>query len=179
MSEPLSILVVDDDAIFRNRIVEAFRNRGHWAEGLHEDETAEQLLARDPRVDLCFVDLRMPIHGLEWIPTLRRLLGKDGVLIVLTGYGSIATAVQAVRLGADDYLTKPADLDQLLAAYDRAQAGDDGETGSEYPVASLDRLEWEHIQRILRECEGNVTQAARKLGLHRQSLQRKLRSPPP
>ena len=90
---------------------------------------------------------------------------------MLTGYGSIATAIEALRRGATHYLTKPADADEILAAFDRGNA-----TGDAPPLQpmSLDRVEWEHINRVLVDCGGNLSEAARVLGLHRRSLQRKL-----
>ena len=94
-------------------------------------------------------------------------------IVVLTGYGSIATAVEAVRRGATHYLTKPADADEILAAFDAAARGADTAAASPQPM-SLDRVEWEHINRVLVECGGNISEAARVLGLHRRSLQRKL-----
>jgi len=178
VTDVLSILVLDDDSTFRRRLSGAFRARGHHVWEAEEDATPDSLPAFDSPLDLCVLDLRMPIPGLHWIPQVRQRLGTEGVLVVLTGYGSIATAVEAVRQGADDYLTKPADVDQLLAAYRRVTGRAPEREEEEYPVVSLDRLEWEHIQRILRDCDGNVTHAARRLGLHRQSLQRKLRNPP-
>ena len=95
--------------------------------------------------------------------------------MVLTGFGSIATAVEAVRRGAVDYLTKPADADEILRAFAPGAA----EGVEESPVPSLHRVEWEHIQRVLAECGGNVSRAARALGLHRRTLQRKLATRPP
>ena len=101
----------------------------------------------------------------------------EPVTLVLTGYGSGAPAVAALRAGASDYLAKPADADQLLGAYERARRG----VGQEAPpvaVPSLSRVEWEHIQRVLSDCDGNVTRAAALLGLHRRTLQRKLAKRP-
>ncbi|MBW2629723.1 MAG: response regulator, partial [Deltaproteobacteria bacterium] len=99
-------------------------------------------------------------------------------IVVLTGYGSIATALEAVRLGATHYLTKPADVDEVIAAFDRGEgqaAVEPPATGSEpLETPSLARVEWEHIQRVLTDCGGNITKAAEKLGIHRRSLQRKL-----
>ena len=95
-------------------------------------------------------------------------------IVVLTGYGSIPTAVEAVRRGAINYLTKPLDADQILAAFDK-----ESEPASVDGIPSLARVEWEHIQRILHDCDGNISLAARKLGLHRRSLQRKLSKLPP
>ena len=99
--------------------------------------------------------------------------------VVLTGYGSIATTLEAVRLGACWYLTKPADADQILEAFDRGQADPELPASEELSAPSLARTEWEHIQRVLADSRGNVSEAARRLGIHRRSLQRKLerRSP--
>jgi two-component system, response regulator RegA len=91
---------------------------------------------------------------------------------VLTGYGSIATAVESIKLGAASYLTKPADADQIIAAFNGTQPPNEVDT------PSLARVEWEHIQRVLQDCDGNVSQAARVLGIHRRSLQRKLAKDP-
>jgi two-component system response regulator RegA len=98
-------------------------------------------------------------------------------IVVLTGYGSIATAVESVKLGATGYLTKPVDADQILGAFD---GKDPSRTAgpAEYRVPSLARVEWEHIQRVLADCNGNLSQAARLLGIHRRSLQRKLSKDP-
>jgi two-component system response regulator RegA len=98
---------------------------------------------------------------------------------VLTGYGSIATALQAVRSGAADYRTKPADADQVLAALRGEPAAYDREADQPLNVPSLDRMEWEHLQRVLADCGGNISQAARLLGINRRSLQRKLARYPP
>ena len=98
-------------------------------------------------------------------------------VVVLTGYGSIATALEAMRLGATHYLTKPADVDEVIAAFDRgALAEEPDETVAEEPheTPTLARVEWEHIQRVLTDCDGNITKAAERLGIHRRSLQRKL-----
>jgi two-component system response regulator RegA len=101
-------------------------------------------------------------------------------VVVLTGYGSIATAVDAIKLGAVHYLTKPADADEVVAAFTRAAP----EAAAAAPVdeiaaPSLARAEWEHINRVLSDCGGNVSEAARRLGMHRRSLQRKLAKFPP
>ncbi|HEX8520771.1 MAG TPA: response regulator, partial [Tepidisphaeraceae bacterium] len=136
------------------------------------------VVAQEQRPQRAIVDLRMPgMTGLELIDALVKIDAAMQIL-VLTGYGSIATAVEAVRLGAIDYLSKPVDTEQILAAFDR-----DGETAglaavSETPP-SLARVEYEHIQRVLSECGGNISEAARRLGIHRRSLQRKLTKLPP
>ena len=177
MTEPApGILVVDDDEAFRLRLVRAFRDRGHQAEPAGDYESALSL-ACSFKPDRAVVDLRMPDKsGLEVVRELTELLPGIACL-VLTGYGSIATATEAIRLGALDYLTKPADADQILSAFERQ----DGDEVVEPPIEapSLERVEWEHIQRVLADTGGNVSQAARVLGIHRRSLQRKLARRPP
>ena len=116
--------------------------------------------------------------GLELVRALRSL-DENVEIVVLTGYGSIATAIEAIRLGATYYLHKPADADDILSAFARGAAprleGDE----PEHTTPSLARAEWEHINRVLVDCGGNVSAAARRLGLHRRSLQRKLQKYPP
>lgn len=111
---------------------------------------------------------------------LRRISDATAI-IVLTGYGSIATALSAVRLGADDFLTKPADADQLMAAYEKMESDtiSSQQIAPEPSIPTLGRVQWEHIQRVLGDCNGNISQAARLLGVHRRSLQRKLSKYPP
>lgn len=169
MKDDRSILVVDDDEAFRSRLVRAFRDRGLEARGACDVEEAIGL-ARQESPELAVVDLRMP--GRSGLDLVRELLAIDPAtaVIVLTGYGSIATAVEAIRLGACNYLPKPADADEILAAFERRP----GEAAPAPQVPSLARAEWEHINRVLADCGGNISQAARLLGLHRRSLQRKL-----
>lgn len=174
-----AVLVVDDDATFRSRLVRAFEERGFAAHGAGGHDEAMSLAAT-VSPDLAVVDLRMPgKSGLDVVRDLKALDATTRVL-VLTGYGSIATAIEAVRLGAEDYLTKPSDADQILGAFERVASK---RTGAEPPppgvAPSLARVEWEHIQRVLSDCEGNITKAARILGIHRRSLQRKLANYPP
>ena len=176
-----TILVVDDDDALRTRMVRAFTERGLEARGAASAEEAVALATSDSP-ELAVVDLRMP--GTSGLQLVRELVTIDRAtrVVVLTGYGSIATALEAIRLGAVHYLTKPADAEQVLAAFDRPTAPDSsgasGDTADEPvvigEVASLARAEWEHIQRVLTDCGGNVSQAARLLGIHRRSLQRKL-----
>jgi two-component system response regulator RegA len=168
-----SILVVDDDEAFRTRLVRALQARGFDARGAG-DVDAAITAARDESPELAVVDLRMPGgSGLALVRELKTI-DEATAVVVLTGYGSIATALEAVRLGAAHYLTKPADVDEILASFDRAAAPADGSAILEHEVASLARAEWEHIHRVLTDCGGNISQAARRLGIHRRSLQRKL-----
>ncbi len=171
-SSARTVLVVDDDERFRSRLLRAFEERGFEARGAADVDEA-LALARAESPEYAVADLRMPGRsGLDLVRELK-VLDPTTRIVVLTGYGSIATAVEAVRLGAVHYLTKPADLEEIIAALDRdAHPHDAPEPPSE--VASLARIEWEHINRVLTDCGGNISQAARLLGLHRRSLQRKL-----
>ncbi|HEX4274424.1 MAG TPA: response regulator [Bryobacteraceae bacterium] len=169
-------LVVDDDDIFRNRLCRAFEARGWEALGAADGPSALELSSQSSP-DLAIVDLRLPgMSGLEIVQGLRSL-DETTCIIMLTGYGSIATALTATKLGANHYLSKPADADQILNAWKRIMDGAD--EPPVHAVPSLARVEWEHIQRVLTDCEGNVSQAAKLLGLHRRSLQRKLAKYPP
>jgi len=171
------VLVVDDDDVFRNRLVKAIQARGIEAAGAAGGVEALRVAA-EIRPTRAVVDLRMP--GESGLEVLKRLLERfpDVDVVILTGYGSIATAKDAIRLGAVDYLTKPVDTDQILASFDSPPGGR-GTDSDPRSAPSLARMEWEHIQRVLNDCQGNVSQAARVLGLHRRSLQRKLAKMPP
>jgi two-component system response regulator RegA len=172
-------LVVDDDDIFRNRLCRALESRGWEVAGAADGATALRLAAVSSP-DLAVVDLRLPeMGGLDIVRELHNL-DKTTCIIMLTGYGSIATALTATKLGASHYLSKPADADQILGAYEKMTTGmPDLEELSGTEVPSLARVEWEHIQRVLEDCQGNISQAAKLLGLHRRSLQRKLSKYPP
>ena len=171
-------LVVDDDEVFRERLSRAFELR-RWeshAAGKASDALA---IARETAPDLVIVDLRMAGEsGLDLVPSLREIDSTMSI-IMLTGYGSIPTALEALRRGADHYLSKPVDLDQILAAYEASRLPTSSEPPPPVSVPSLARVEYEHIQRVLADCQGNVSQAAKLLGLHRRSLQRKLAKRPP
>jgi two-component system response regulator RegA len=168
-----TLLVVDDDEPLRTRLVRAFAARGLEARGAASAEEALALATADSP-ELAVVDLRMP--GSSGLHLVKELVAIDRAtrVVVLTGYGSIATALEAIRLGAVHYLTKPADADQILAAFEPQTSPPETEAVAAFEVASLARAEWEHIQRVLTDCGGNVSQAARLLGIHRRSLQRKL-----
>jgi two-component system response regulator RegA len=166
-----SLLLVDDDDVFRTRLARALRDRGFDVHDFGDPALALAHAERDPP-ELAVVDLRMPdASGLDMVQALKRLEPATRI-VVLTGYGSIATALEAVRLGATHYLTKPATVNDIVKSFDglaapAARREPDG-------VPSLARVEWEHINRVLTECQGNVTRAAQMLHMHRRSLQRKL-----
>ena len=177
-SSPPTMLLVDDDDVFRERLVRAMEQRGFEVRSAASADEAVRL-ARDDSPELAVVDLRMPGRsGLELVRDLKEIDPATKV-VVLTGYGSIATATEAMRLGATHYLPKPADADEVLAAFkkDEVPPLEAIETGTEAP--SLARAEWEHINRVLSDCGGNISEAARQLGIHRRSLQRKLRKHAP
>ncbi len=173
-------LVVDDDDVFRNRLCRALEARGWKVDGA-PDGTVAIKLAKTRPPDLAVVDLRLA--GMGGLEVVRELRSQDEAtsIIMLTGYGSIATALTATNLGADDFLSKPADADQILEAYQKTVTGGAGFSReiSTPSVPSLARVEWEHLQRVISDCNGNISQAARLLGIHRRSLQRKLAKYPP
>ncbi len=176
---PQRLLVVDDDDVFRERLARAFRTRNFVVDTADGPDQALAIAKTQP-LHIAVVDLRMPKgSGLDLLPALLELQPKLRIL-VLTGYGSIATAVQASQMGAAAYLSKPADADDILRALARtafqpiAPALPD-----ETNTPSLARVEWEHINRVLSDCDGNLSEAARRLNIHRRSLQRKLQKYPP
>jgi two-component system response regulator RegA len=175
-----SLLLVDDSVPFRERLARAFRERGFTVRTAGDYHEAIAI-AREHPPDLAVVDLRMPgPSGLKLVRDLTQLSSRTRVL-VLSGFGSIATAVDAVHLGAVNFLPKPADAEDILAAFERGSApavtAVAADPQAETP--SLARAEWEHIHRVMADCGGNVSEAARRLGIHRRSLQRKLRKRAP
>jgi len=180
-SDRPSILIVDDDEVYRNRLARAFTDRGYDVRTGNDYDTAVAA-ANEDSPELAVVDLKMPgKSGLELVKALHEI-DPSTKTVVLTGYGSIATAIDAVRLGATYYLSKPADADDIIGAFARGEAPpldpplpDSGD----YKAPSLARAEWEHINRVLSDSGGNISEAARRLGIHRRSLQRKLQKYPP
>jgi two-component system response regulator RegA len=169
------ILVVDDDATYAASLARALTRRGHQVQ-IAANATAALERVRAERFDAAVLDLKLAEEsGLGLIPPL--LARCPGLrILLLTGYASIATAVQAIKLGATHYLPKPASVDEILAALGHA----DGDTDLPPPPTplSVDRLEWEHIQKVLAEHGGNVSATARALKMHRRTLQRKLAKRP-
>lgn len=176
MSAPAGprLLLVDDDDGFRTALARALERRGLSVRAVADGATA-LAAQRQERIDWVVLDLRL--HGECGIDLVERLLAQCPAveIVILTAYGSIATAVDAIKRGAVDYLSKPVDPDQLVAAFEAGEPPAP-EVAAEPPT--LRRLEWEYIQQVLVECEGNVSAAARRLGLHRRSLQRKLSKRP-
>ena len=169
-------LIVDDDERYRMRLAKALGARG-WQASEADDLAGAEAAVHRMRPDLAIIDLRLErASGLHVVARLREIEPEMTVLM-LTGYGSIATAVAAMRAGATDYLTKPVDADQILAAYARLR-GPAAAAPAPASVPGLDQVAWEHIQRVLNDCGGNISQAARLLGVHRRSLQRKLAKRP-
>ncbi len=163
-----TLLIVDDDAPFRTRLARAMEARGFRCEVA--GSVAEGLVAARERSPCCAVlDLRLEDgSGLEIVEALRDA-GADTRVVMLTGYGNIATAVAAVKAGAVDYLAKPTDADAVEAAL---LAREDGlPPPPEHPM-SADRVRWEHIQRVYEQCDRNVSETARRLNMHRRTLQR-------
>lgn len=174
-----SILIVDDEDFFRNRLVKAFTNRGYKAFGAANFDEAVKAV-REKKPDMAVVDLKMPGKtGLDVIKEAKSI-DENITILVLTGYGSIATAIDAVKLGAFSYLSKPADVDEILAAFQKEPSDEETNlTSSDITSPSLARAEWEHINRVMTDCDGNISKTAKRLGIHRRSLQRKLSKYPP
>ena len=170
-----TILVVEDDDAFRGILVQALEARGYEARGVSNAKSAIAA-AREESPEMAVVDLRLGDEsGLEVVRELKTI-DPSTAIVVLTGYGSIATALESIRLGAAHYLTKPTDPDRILAAFERGLAARPRDISIDTP--SLARVEWEHVQRVLTDCNGNISEAARELGMHRKSLQRKLAKRP-
>lgn len=171
-----TLLLVDDDAAFRAALGAALGRRG-FAVTLAEGPPAAERAASEQVFEYALVDVRMPGgSGIDLCARLRQL--DEGTrIVVLTGYGTIANAVEAMRAGAADYLTKPVDA----ATCERALLGRPRvpEAAGEEDLPSLERVEYEYLQRVLADCGGNVSEAARRLRMHRRSLQRKITRQPP
>jgi len=178
------LLLVDDDETFRERLARALGARD--LEVLTAgDPTAALATARRARPPWAVVDLKMP--GGSGLDLVRELVALDPAMrvVVLTGYGSIASAVEALRRGAHHFLSKPTDADEIIAALgeDEPRAPLAGAPPAPAtpptPTPTLARAEWEHLCRILADCGGNVSEAARRLGITRRTLQLKLKKDPP
>ncbi|WP_164101380.1 response regulator transcription factor [Candidatus Laterigemmans baculatus] len=174
-----SILLVDDTVVLRDRLAEAFRQRGFRVETAGSYDEALVVFSQRP-TELAVLDMRMP--GPSGLELLQRIKARrpETQVVMLSGFGSIAAGIDAVRAGAVNFLSKPADADEILTAFARGEASNlPHASGSDFRAPSLARAEWEHIHRVLSDCGGNISEAARRLGIHRRSLQRKLRKRAP
>lgn len=170
----LSFLVIDDDEVFRQALSRGLQRQGCQVAMAADQASALALLAEN-HFDACVLDLRLNDEsGLLLLPRLLALQADLRVLM-LTGYSSIATAVEAIKRGASHYLAKPASIADILRVF-----SDELTPEKELVVepASVDRLAWEHIQRVLLEENGNISACARRLGMHRRTLQRRLAKRP-
>jgi two-component system response regulator RegA len=172
-----SFLVVDDDEIFCGVLTRALERRGFTVAAARSVPEAQRLIEKKPP-EFAVVDLR--IGNDSGLSLVRRLsdVAPSARAVVLTGYGSIATAVEAIKLGALHYLTKPVEVDEILAALQGDAPGTEPSPTEQPRPLSVRRAEWEHIQRVLSNHGGNISAAARALGIHRRTLQRKLRKRP-
>jgi two-component system response regulator RegA len=173
-----TILLVDDEEHFRDRLARALTRREY--EVLQAADYNEGInIIKEQKPEMAVVDLRMPgPSGLELVKSAMEI-DPSLKIVVLTGYGSIATATEAIRLGAINYLPKPADTDEILAAFSRDQEEAAIPPPVDIDTPSLGRVEWEHINRVLTDCGGNISAAAKRLNIHRRTLQRKLLKFPP
>lgn len=171
------MLIVEDDPVFGDVLAAALRRRGFNVTVAVSCDEARVAIAADPP-EFAVVDLRIGHEsGLTIIPLLTR--SEDPArTVVLTGYGSIATAVEAIKLGASQYLTKPVDVEEIVNALQADGVPASGDVPLSTRPLSVKRLEWEHIQRILTDNNGNISATARALGIHRRTLQRKLQKRP-
>ena len=177
---PERIVLIDDDEVFVRVLARALAARGFAVSTAH-DRASALAVVRETQPEHAVLDLKLgDENGLALIPELLEAQPRLRILL-LTGYASIATAVEAIKRGARDYLAKPVDADQVAQALRGSGSGSghaEEETQTSFAAPPLKRLEWEHIQRVLAECEGNISETARRLGLHRRTLQRKLSKRP-
>lgn len=171
------LLLVDDDEVFARTLKTSLERRQIEVSLAHSPQQGLQLARNTPSFTDVILDMNLGEQsGLAILTELRECL-QDANILVLTGFASIPTTVQAIKMGADNYLAKPADTSTIL----RALSGEDSaprEATGQYSPMSVDRLEWEHIQRVLAEHEGNISATARALNMHRRTLQRKLAKKP-
>ena len=166
--EPKTLLIVDDDKPFRERLAKAMERRGFIVTAVESAAEGISMAKLEPP-NYAVLDLRLDDgSGLDVVSVIREAQPESRI-IILTGYGNIATAVAAVKAGAIDYLAKPADADQVASAL--LTRGVDLPPPPENPM-SADRVRWEHIQRVYEQCDRNVSETARRLNMHRRTLQR-------
>ena len=170
-----SILIIDDDETFTKVLANAFYSRNFYVKSALNGADAKKL-AQSHQFDKVVLDLKLEHEsGLTLLPQLLEYL-PDAKIVVLTGYSSIATTVKAIKLGAANYLCKPADTDEILNAFNLEVQDELHFSTLQKP--SIDRIQLEHIQKTLTEHDGNISATARSLGMHRRTLQRKLQKRP-
>ncbi|WP_058835256.1 response regulator transcription factor [Luteimonas abyssi] len=172
MTTDRRLLLVEDDAAFARTLTRSFERRGYTVRTAVSDETLDTLLSEYTPTH-AVVDLKLAggASGLSCVKIVHEQV-PAALIVVLTGYASIATAVEAIKLGACHYLAKPSNTDDIEAAFERAEGSVDVELTAR--KTSIKTLEWEHIHETLAETGFNISEAARRLGLHRRTLARKL-----
>lgn len=168
-----TIILVDDEDAFRDRMSRAFQRRGYTVYDAPSYDDA-MVLIRNHDIEMAVFDLKL--DGKNGLMLVRDSLKINPSLriVVLTGYGAISTATEAIKLGAISYLAKPADIDEILLSFNKEPGADSLLDARNIKPPSLARVEWEHIQRVLSDCNGNISAAAKRLKIHRRTLQRKL-----
>ena len=168
-----TLLLVDDDTYLRDSLAKAFSRRGYPVLTAGDYDEAITLIS-EKSPSLAVIDLKMPgKNGLELLED-GLAVNPDMRAVVLTGYGSIATATEAIKMGAIHYLAKPVDVDDIIRVFSGSRDADIQAGDEEITTPTLARVEWEHINRVLTDCNNNISKAAKQLGLHRRTLQRKL-----
>lgn len=170
-------LIVDDDEVFAQVLERSLQRQEKQVLLAHSIAQAVEIVGKvESPITHAIVDLKLGEEsGLELTKRLKDLIPEIKI-VILTGFSSISTAVEAIKLGATQYLCKPADIDEILLAFDGEEGDETTEIASSPP--SVSRLEWEHIQKVLHRNDGNISATARDLGMHRRTLQRKLQKRP-
>ena len=169
------IAILDDDKVFADTLTRRLTRKGLSAHPFYQ--SLPLLQCREP-FDVLLLDMNLGRHSsIEYLPEIRRRW-PDSLILILTGYASIASTVAAIKAGADDYLTKPVDMAVLLDKLQQENGTPANTDIQDTKVLTPAQLEWEHIQRVLQENQGNISAAARALNMHRRTLQRKLQKKP-
>ena len=173
MTETRQLLIVEDDETFARTLRRSFERRGYAVESASGHEALVALLDKGLKPTHAVIDLKLAgsVSGLTCVPAVRAT-APDARIVVLTGFASIATAVEAIKLGADHYLAKPSNTDDIEAAFARTEG--DADTALDMRQSSIKTVEWEHIHQTLVDTGFNVSETARRLGMHRRTLARKL-----
>ena len=173
----MKYLIIDDDNTFCSVLSRVLERQGHFVISANNGSQACSLCKTNGDIDRVILDLKLQSEsGLSILTAIKQIVPSVDILI-LTGYSSITTAVEAIKLGAVNYLCKPASADEIVTAFSSTQSSTDNVSIPAEPT-SVNRLEWEHIQRVLKDNEGNISATARSLGMHRRTLQRKLQKKP-